>query len=826
MSTSDSDSIDLQSGPSSPQSRWESQSESDLLMNSNYEMIQPEIEYEVDGTVSSVNSEDLDQDWEHFRSPSPRSPMIPQPLVSTHGSESSDNRSSVDGEEDHSKLFDLEHSTSSSFISRFTEDSHDGSDTTLDSLAATLCLPYTFPDPTHNPDPTDNKLSNPSPQAWPPTSHISPDAAPFQEHDSFTLYDQTASELQGSLYERSPTRSSYTTHVSHWPNLDQSDGPPSLTEKHSPELDILSNQPGLSSNPQAICTGRSSSMGPVTSPAPLSDSITAVYELHIYLLGKPMSRCEIRTFLNKFRTNFIAHASVDVSIPSEQSRNRPRCEEAMNRLSNQYRTVIARSLGSTSQPAHSQLMRQTSDLEIILHDFTRLSEERAQMHVVSLPARPALVVYRVDLSTFTMPRWLSPLLLSRRGGDDLMMLMLLSVVPSEPDLNTSVNISVDSDSVENSQSSERCIDDLESDHPDLFHQILRCTDSVRSSSSSIMDLRDVDRLSSPSIAQLRKLRMPIQSPKPTLLKSTILSISVLLFSAMLMTWFTLHSRQSVSPSISFSACQAHPIIHSLVPTLRSSCSIDSLSSMNDSVLPEPAQQVNSLRTDVMPILSKDVLPISEDPTLEATPEPSTKPKSESSLSKSFKPDTESKFPSGFGGPECSVGNSSSQCKDGTNGQAKSDKPGSSSFIFSFMSHHSNSFSNQSLFRVSYPRLSSLPKLVKQAVVSSGPNVMKRSRKLVHHSNLLNTLSETMTFDNTPDPLHSMLKPTKLWAHRLPKRLRQGLRNLQHRPDACLNVMMKASIPSSRALNQLPILGKEWVRRRNLFQQALGDLYPF
>ncbi|EGG00453.1 uncharacterized protein MELLADRAFT_73180 [Melampsora larici-populina 98AG31] len=103
--------------------------------------------------------------------------------------------------------------------------------------------------------------------------------------------------------------------------------------------------------------------------------------------------------------------------------------------------------------------------------------------------------------------------------------------------------------------------------------------------------------------------------------------------------------------------------------------------------------------------------------------------------------------------------------------------------------------------------------------------MNRSRNLVNHSNLLNTLSETMNLENNPK-VNSMLKPTKIWAHRLPKRLRQGLRNLQHRPDACLNVIMNASLPPSRALGQLPILGREWVRRNNIFQVAFGDFYPF
>ncbi|EGG00452.1 uncharacterized protein MELLADRAFT_79236, partial [Melampsora larici-populina 98AG31] len=451
MSTSDNDSIDHHSEPSSPQSPWESQSESESLMNSNYEIIQPDIEYEADGTVSSVNSEDLDQDWEHFRSPSPRSPMIPQQVLSTHGSETSDNRSSVNGEEDHSKLFDLEHSASSSFISRFTESSQDGSDTTSDSLA-TLCLPYTFPDPTHNPDPTDNKLSDPSTPAWPPASESRSVADPFQEHESFTLYDQTASELGGMLYERSPNRNSDSPHVSHWPNLYKSDGPPSLSEIHSLDLDTTGNQPGLSSDPQVLCTSRSSSMAQVTSPAPLSDSIAASHELNVYLLGKPMSKSEIRTFLNKLRTNFVAHPTLEAPDPPQESNNRHRYNEAMISLSDQYRTVIAHSLGSTYQSTHSQLMRQTSDLEIILHDFTRLSEERAQVHTASLPARPALVVYRVDPSTFSIPRWLPPCLLSRRGGDNLTMLMLVSVLPSGPDLNISVNISVDSDSAEMNRS--------------------------------------------------------------------------------------------------------------------------------------------------------------------------------------------------------------------------------------------------------------------------------------------------------------------------------------------------------------------------------------
>ncbi|KAH9817733.1 hypothetical protein DFH28DRAFT_161704 [Melampsora americana] len=668
MSASDNDSISLHSGPSSPLSPWDSQSdsqsESELLMNSNYEMIQPEIEYEVDGTVSSVNSEDLDQEWEHFRSPSPRSPMIPQQLLSTHASEIADDRSSVDGEEEDSKLFGLEHSTSSSSITRFTDSSQDGSDTTLDSLA-TLCLPYTFPDPTHNPDSTDNKLSDLSTQTW-TASEVCSDTDPFHEHDSFTLDDRTASEVGGMLYEGSPIRSSYSTHSSHWPNLCTSDGPPSLSGIHSPDLNTTGLELDVSSHPQVACTSRSSNMAPVTSPALLSDSITAFHELHIYLLGKPMPRCEIRTLFNKLRTNLIAHPTLQALVLQQQSDNQHRCTKAVIGLPDLYRTVIAHSLGSTSQPAHRQSLRQTSDLEIILHDLTRLSEEGAYLHAASLPARPALVIYRVDPSTFVMPHWLPPLLLSRRGSDNLMTLMLISDLPSKPDLN----ISVDLGSAQNSQSSEKCVDALETDYADLSHQILRCTDSQGSPSSMIIDLNDLDMLSSPSVAQLRRMMVPVQSPKPTLLKSIILSTAVLVISTMLMSWFTLHSSQSMPSTSLLSACQAHSIFDRLVPTLRSSCSIDSLSSINDSMLPEPAQQVNSLRTDVMPI-SKEVLP---DPNQGmAHKHINPKSKSEQSLPKSPSETTESKFPSSLDDYECSMAASSSQCKEGAKGEAKSDK---------------------------------------------------------------------------------------------------------------------------------------------------------
>ncbi|KAG0139274.1 hypothetical protein CROQUDRAFT_666731 [Cronartium quercuum f. sp. fusiforme G11] len=365
-----------------------------------------------------------------------------------------------------------------------------------------------------------------------------------------------------------------------------------------------------------------------------------VSELHVYLFGQPMSRSEEEKLLKALRTNCLGrHGSFEPL------------------------------------------------LHLILHDFTRLPETLARRRFESLPARPALIVHRIDHSDISkLPNWLLHILIKQREQDDkLMMFMMISAGGPTPDL----------------------LFDFNTELKEL------CLTLTQDQGQSITYLNNIS-LTPNSITSLQKLIITLPSvPKPSSqsTKATIVSFTlVLALLTLLVSWFTIHSTQLPSSASPFhtSTTQSNSSEIDVGPEVV--LSIDSSTPTVELTLPLPED------------LADDVKPSEEIPS-------SLEPSTDHLISIAADQDTPIELIDPFI-------ISTSDIRPTTN------------------QSHLTTFSN-------YLPINSIKNknLVSRAL--QNPITIHRLRS-IKSQNLI------------------------LWVHQLPKRLRKGIFNLQHHPQACLN----------------------------------------
>lgn len=524
MSDSDSDSIgsclELDDHPQPSRPVSPSQSDSvcsleSLLTDSNYEIISRHHD-----TLSTVNSEDLEPTHRSEAPSEDRSPtaleFLQSPAVG-HTSRHDDSSSPCSPREKHGRDFDEEKSSRSSFVSHCSETSEGDSDETCDSLT-TLRLSYAFPDPTNTEIP--NRLA----EAWSgPT--ILTDFDQFGRCSHSARCEASAPDhLQSPL---SATESLYSPTPSPRDRSDKFDFEPDIS-------DLVS-----SSSADDVCTNPSSPLSQpccpqIRSPASYT-SVSNGGELQIYLLGDRMSPGEMRSFLTQIRQNVSEFSGLQAD--SARPPNTSNFWHSIAAILSSYfsSTTVDRIEASTPAPRWLPTPRafpQTRGVQIILHDLTRLSEEDAHLRLASFAPRPVLVVYRVvSLSSFSSHQ-LSRILLyrSRPAHLPICLLVLTSSTSGHMQMHRTSCLAGHLSGIDHMSPAQ-------------------CSQRIPDPTSKLCDI-DCPIVSPQSSGiELQKMITPLvirPCSKKTSTKSNIIGLFVIAFLAMLMSWFTIHSRHFTS----------------------------------------------------------------------------------------------------------------------------------------------------------------------------------------------------------------------------------------------------------------------------------------